>query len=467
MKKMAGKVRAALQATQADLEPGLSEDSRGKEDALALPADFELSEEFRDAFEAIEKTNDCLCVTGEAGTGKTTLLKYLRRHTQKPHVVLAPTGIAAVNCYGQTIHSFFRFPHKLIRREQIRKIARASKIFSRLQLLIIDEASMMRADLLDGIDYALRLNRNRMEEPFGGVQVALFGDLFQLAPIVERDLSEYYGEFYPTPYFFSAAVFREMRFGRAHLRKIYRQRDLDFKSLLNKIRNGTFEEADLERLNSRVDPKRCDSCEDGIILTPTNAAAARINEMRLARLAGEAYAYQAAVDGEFDETSYATSSELRLKVGSQVLMVKNDPEKRWVNGSVGEIVGLQEDAVRVRIGGKVHSVEPATWEKIRYRYDRQTGEISEEVTGSFRQYPVKLAWAMTIHKSQGLTFEKVILDLHGGAFAHGQVYVALSRCRSMEGLALRRPVRARDIIFDERVQNFTDEFSRQSADVYA
>ncbi|MFA7001696.1 MAG: PIF1 family ATP-dependent DNA helicase [Candidatus Omnitrophota bacterium] len=419
-----------------------------------------MSEEFAAAFEAIEYTRDCFCVTGEAGTGKTTLLKYLRLKTQKPYVVLAPTGIAAINCYGQTVHSFFKFPHKLIHREQIKRIARMGKIFSRLRLLILDEASMMRADLLDGIDHALRVNRGRPEEPFGGVQVVLFGDLFQLAPIVDRELAATYGEFYETPYFFSSKIFKQVRFGRLNLRKIYRQSDLEFKTLLNKIRNKTFVQEDLDRLNTRVDPDLCESCGDRIILTPTNAAARAINEHRLSELEGEVFTYSAAVTGDFDEASYATESALRLKIGAQVLMVKNDPEKRWVNGSVGEVTGLTEDSIEVRIGNSVYAIEPALWEKIKYRFDKETGQISEEVMGSFEQYPLRLAWAITIHKSQGLTFDRVIVDLHHRAFAHGQVYVALSRCRSMEGLILRRPVTARDIIFDERVQTFTDAFSR-------
>jgi ATP-dependent exoDNAse (exonuclease V) alpha subunit len=431
-----------------------------KNEALTLPGDFELSDEFIAAFETIENTQNHICVTGEAGTGKTTLLKYLRLKTQKPYIVLAPTGIAAINCYGQTIHSFFRFPHKLIQKNQLRKIARAGKIFSKLRLLIIDEASMMRADLLDGIDYALRLNRNRMDEPFGGVQVVLFGDLFQLAPIVDKELAGYYDQMYETPYFFSSQIFKAAQFQRVNLRKIYRQRDLEFISLLNKIRNKTFETHDLERLNQRVDPELCESSEDRIILTTTNAAAKAINESRLAKIEERVHIYPAVISGEFDQASYATESELRLKVGAQVLMTKNDPEKRWVNGSIGVITELGKDSMEVRIGNSVHAVEPAVWQKIKYKYDKETEQITEDVTGSFEQYPLKLAWAITIHKSQGLTFDHVIVDLHHRAFAHGQVYVALSRCRSLEGLVLRRPVTERDIIFDERVQLFTDEFSR-------
>ena len=424
----------------------------------SLPHDFELSEEFITGFNAIEKTKKNLYITGEAGTGKTTLLKYFRHNTKKNFIVLAPTGIAAINSHGQTIHSFFKFPPKLIQKDHIKKVYTVQHIFQNLELLIVDEASMMRADLMDGIDYALRINKEMPRKPFGGVQVVLFGDLFQLPPIVDREMAMLYNSLYETPYFFSAKVFRKTKFHHFNLQKIYRQKEHAFKGLLNKIRNRSVTDDEMKILNSRVDPALCEAAHDTITLTPTNAAAHAINRARLEKLKGKEFCYGAAIQGEFDHSSYPTETELRLKKGAQVLMIRNDSEKRWVNGSIGEVIDLDEDSIQVRIGHETHMIEATSWEKIKYRFDEDQEKIAEDVVGSFRQYPIKLAWAITIHKSQGLTFDKLIIDLDHGAFTHGQVYVALSRCRSFEGMLLRRPVKHRDIIFDERIHKIKDHF---------
>lgn len=428
--------------------------------SASLPDDFELSDEFIMGFNAIEKTGHHLYVTGEAGTGKTTFLQYLRKHTKKQYIVLAPTGIAAINSHGQTIHSFFRFPPKLIQKEDIRRVYNAKGVFKHLELLIIDEASMVRADLLDAIDYSLRLNKGIYDLPFGGVQIVLIGDLYQLPPIVDRDMKEVYSKLYETPYFFSANVFREITFHQLNLKKIYRQKDSKFKGLLNKLRHQQLSASDMQILNSRVALDFNPTGDDYITLTPTNNAANAINEARLSKLEEEEFSYKAKVEGKFDRSSYPTEVDLRLKVGGQVLMIKNNPDKWWVNGSIGEIAELKKNLIKVAIEGNVHEVSPQVWEKVIYKYDDKKKKIIEEVVGSFKQYPMKLAWAITIHKSQGLTLDKLIIDLDHGAFTHGQVYVALSRSRSFDNIVLRRPITYRDIIFDERIHCIKDHFPK-------
>lgn len=431
---------------------------------LSLPADFELNKEFRKGIDAIEKTSKCIYITGVAGTGKSALLTYWRQNTGKNCVILAPTGIAAINIQGETIHSFFKFPHALIQKERIRRLW-ASGLFEKLELLVIDEVSMVRPDLLDGVDHALRLNRNRFDVPFGGVQIVLIGDLYQLPPVLDKELAEHYGELYDTRYFFSARVFEETEFHSLILKKNYRQQDKKFMSLLNKIRTNHVGEADLRLLNSRVDPALAEISKDSIRLTPTNAVANVVNHARLARLPGKEFIYQAKIMGEYNRRAHPADELLRLKVGAQVLMVKNDPDKRWVNGSVGKVVELTSDGVKVQIGHGIYDVHPVKWEKIAYKHDEVTGDIIAEVVGSFEQFPAKLAWAVTIHKSQGLTFDRVVVDLDHGAFDHGQTYVALSRCRSFEGLILKRPVSFSDIIFDKRIHRINDLLTPLSQEV--
>lgn len=423
--------------------------------ALALPDNFKLNSEFKRSLNEI-KTGKDLFITGAAGSGKTTLLACLKQTTKKNIIILGPTGLSAVNAGGVTIHSFFKFPPKLVQKKDILELSHSGQILQRLDLLIVDEASMVRADLLDAVDYALRLNRNAPLFPFGGVQVVLFGDLFQLPPVVDTALAEHFEELYQTPYFFSANVFKEVQFHQITLKKNYRQRDKKFIAILNKIRNGKITEEDLRVLNSRVDPGLSESWENCITLTPTRAASTKINLTRLEKLPGQEYLYEALVKGEYDQALFPTETHLRLKVGCQVLMVKNDsPGRRWINGSLGEIVALESDGVKVKVGHGVHTVTPETWENFRYKCSA-LGGIESETIGSFKQYPIRLAWAITIHKSQGLSFNRVVIDFGNGTFAHGQAYVALSRCRSLKGIVLKRPIKYSDIIFDEQVHRISD-----------
>jgi hypothetical protein len=419
----------------------------------------DLNEEFQFAFDLIERQGQSVFLTGKAGTGKSTFLHYLREKTAKATVVLAPTGVAALNVGGQTIHSFFQFPPTIIDPHSIRK-RKNTKLFQTLQTLIIDEVSMVRADVMDGIDRALRVQRENLTAPFGGVQVVLCGDLFQLPPIVrDGEMKTFFDEQYGGPYFFLARVFDDLRPYFLELTTIYRQRDEAFIRVLNKIRERDLDAELFALLNARVrrlDDGRQDS--SFITLTTTNEAALRTNQARLERINAKLYTYPAAVTGLFEPATFPTEAELELKRGAQVMLIKNDPEKRWVNGTLGRISVLNEKKVRVEIAGVSHDVEPETWQNIQYRFNRETNRIEEEVIGTFTQYPLRLAWAITIHKSQGQTFDKVLIDLGRGAFAHGQTYVALSRCTSLEGIVFSRPVTPKDILFDERVYGFTRVF---------
>ena len=420
---------------------------------------IDLNAEFRHTLDLIEHDCPCLFLTGKAGTGKSTLLHYLRETTDRATAVLAPTGVAALNVGGQTIHSFFRFPPTLIDPATLRR-RRSAKLFQKLETLIIDEVSMVRADVMAGIDTALRLHRDNVQTPFGGVQVILCGDLFQLPPIVrERDMQTFFDQQYGGPYFFCAKVFEELQPCSVELTTIYRQHDEDFIYVLNKIRENDVDAELLALLNARVrrggEPPQDSSF---ITLTATNQAALRKNQACLERLAEPCHTYPAEVSGQFEASIFPTEELLELKPGAQVMLIRNDPYKRWVNGSIGRISSLTDTQVWVEIGGTVYELEPETWHNIRYRYNQETNRIEEEEVGSFTQYPLRLAWAITIHKSQGQTFDKVMIDLGRGAFAHGQTYVALSRCTSLAGLVFSRPVTPRDMVFDERVYDWRRVF---------
>ncbi|MDD3274930.1 MAG: AAA family ATPase [Candidatus Omnitrophica bacterium] len=424
-----------------------------------LPDNLEINDEFKSAFGLMEHTKECLFITGKAGTGKSTLLKYFKANTGKNIVVLAPTGVAAVNVGGQTIHSFFRLPPKIIHKDAVRRL-RDRSIFESLDMIIIDEVSMVRADLMDGIDYALRLNCGRMKKPFGGVQMVFFGDLFQLAPVVGSEARQLLAERYPSPYFFSAKVFVDCYIKTVELSNIYRQKDTAFMELLNRIRNKEHTGEDLEILNKNVRSDVTVPRKDAtVILTTTNSLASAINRDRLSKLPGKEIVYESFSSGNFEETAYPTEGSLSLKKGAQVILIKNDPDKRWVNGTLAKVSALSKDSVVVDINGSEYDVPVAKWQKIEYSNNEEEDKIEDEVVGEFSQYPLKLAWAITIHKSQGQTFDKVIIELGHGAFTHGQLYVALSRCTCLEGIKFRRPVRHSDIIFDERIYEFSERFA--------
>ena len=431
-----------------------------------------LNDDFKYALDALEKSGNSLFITGKAGTGKSTLLQLFRNTTKKKVAVLAPTGVAALNVQGQTIHSFFGFPPRIITpAEGARRIVRKDllRMYKNLEILIIDEISMVRADMLDGMDKFLRVNRENFR-PFGGVQVVFFGDLFQLPPVVTRDPVEsaYFQDYYESPYFFSAKLFQEPDFQleNLELRKVYRQESRHFLRLLEAVRINEIDHDDLDDLNERYQPD-FKGTEGYITLCSRNMTADRINQRELSLLNETEHEFLAEVKGQFDPGLYPTEAALKLKKGAQVMFVRNDLEERqFVNGTIGKIIEAGKEKILVETeehGGKKRRIEvsKSEWEIIRYK-GGPTGGLETETIGSFVQYPLKLAWAITIHKSQGKTFDRVLIDLGGGAFEHGQLYVALSRCRTLEGIVLRQRIRPQDVITDERVVDFYEKIFRNT-----
>jgi formylglycine-generating enzyme required for sulfatase activity len=437
----------------------------GKEELII---DFSDNPEFKNAYDLVRYTNESFFLTGKAGTGKSTFLKYILKHVQKSFVVVAPTGIAAVNVGGTTINSFFQLPLRpLIPEDDGIKIFSSSsekrKVFEAMDTLVIDEVSMVRADILDAIDYSLKRNGGRSDLPFGGKQVVLVGDVFQLEPVTTKKSSEddIYRQFYSSPYFFSAKVFKAADLLTIELQKVYRQSDPVFIDLLDKIRENTLTAQDVERINSRLSSaKRIEEQDKIITLTTTNLLAESLNVRKLNELLGPPEIYTALIEGEFEESKYPTDFELKLKVGAQVVFIKNDAERRWVNGTLATVVEANNQGVMVEIeDGSIYKVHPRTWENIVYSFNKKNRKIVETVVGTFTQYPLKLAWAITIHKSQGLTFEKMVLDFGSGTFASGQAYVALSRARTFDGIFLKTKVNRGDIILSAEVKNFAKTFN--------
>lgn len=430
--------------------------------------------EFLTAWEMIRKTQRSVFLTGKAGTGKSTFLRYICANTTKKHVVLAPTGIAAVNVGGQTLHSFFKIPFKPLLPDdpdfsprQLRKTLRYNRkkvrLIQELDLIIIDEISMVRADIIDFIDKVLRTYCANMREPFGGKQLLFVGDVFQLEPVVTRDMREILSRYYNQFFFFNAHVFNDLGLIPIELRKIYRQTDNSFVSMLDRVRVNRATGNDMQMINSRYNPNYTDG--DGFVMTLATRrdTVDTINETHMNALKTPEYTFMGEIDGTYPDNDLPTLKELTLKEGAQVIFVRNDPEGRWVNGSIGRVSEVNENTIKVELeNGEEYSINQEQWDNIQYSYDEKEKRVIENLVGTFKQYPIKPAWALTVHKSQGLTFNNVVIDLAGGAFSGGQTYVALSRCTSLEGITLLKPIAERDIIVNRYVTEFSQQFNNQA-----
>ena len=433
--------------------------------------------EWQQALQVIQYTRRSLFLTGKAGTGKSTFLRYVAQHTKKKYVILAPTGIAAINAGGQTLHSFFKLPfHPLLpndSRYNIRNIRKTlkyngdtTKLLRETELIIIDEISMVRADIIDFIDKVLRIYCRNMRVPFGGKQLLLVGDIFQLEPVIKEDEWRLMQPFYASAYFFSAKVWQEMELVSIELRKVYRQSDAHFIGILDRIRQNQATTEDLKAINARS-KQSAHSSQDAqnleITLASRRDTVDYINEQKLKELEGEPSVFFGKITGEFPETSLPAPIELEIKPGAQVIFIKNDKEKRWVNGTLGVVIYIDEEDGIITVvdeDGHEYDVERETWENMRYTFNEKEQKIEEEQLGTFVQFPLRLAWAITVHKSQGLTFRQVKIDFSGGgAFAGGQTYVALSRCTSLEGITLTEPIRQRDIFVRAEVVNFARRYN--------
>ena len=431
--------------------------------------------EFQDAWDVLQHTHRSVFLTGKAGTGKSTFLKFIRDNTKKKTVVLAPTGIAAVNVGGQTMHSFFKIPFKPMlpddpdysnparMRKMLRYTKEKVKLIRELELIIIDEISMVRADIIDFVDRVLRVYSGNMHEPFGGKQLLLVGDIFQLEPVVTHDTRDILRRFYRNFFFFNARAFDQINLVAIELRKIYRQSDTDFIALLDRVRINRATSTDIARLNQRCNPDYQEVSGDfAITLATRRDTVDSINDEHMKALKTPEYVYEGTIEGDFPENSLPTALNLVLKEGAQVIFIRNDKQGRWCNGTIGIVTRLSENSVFVALEtGEEMRVEWEVWENMQYTYNEKEKKVEEKVLGSFSQIPIKPAWALTVHRSQGLTFNHVVIDFAGGAFTGGQTYVALSRCTSLEGITLLKPLSERDIIVNMAVVEFSRQFNNR------
>lgn len=425
------------------------------------PKNIEINSHFQKALHLMEEINQNIFITGRAGTGKSTLLDYFRSTTRKQIVVLAPTGVAAVNVSGQTIHSFFGFrPGVTV--DKVREKAKKKKrnpIYQKLDAIVIDEVSMVRADLLDCVDGFLRIHGKVPGVPFGGIQMILIGDLYQIPPVVVGEEREIFKNHYKSEYFFDADVFKAIELEYVELEKIYRQTDEAFIRLLNGVRNKTISDEEIELINNRCFDDERELPSSLIYLTTTNAMADERNEAELTRLRGKMYTFKAEIAGEFDQKYFPTEQFLKLKKGAQVMLLNNDPAGRWINGTIGTIDKIKDESVLVRIfDGNIEEINPFTWKISRFFWNKKTLSVDSETIGTFKQYPIRIAWAITIHKSQGKTFDNAVIDIGRGTFTPGHLYVALSRCRSLDGIFLKKSIKRSNIWTDWRIVKFSTEF---------